>query len=202
MEINFIAENTIELNKELSILDKLALSAFPIVEKHAKYVIMSGYVAILFGRSRVSEDIDAFIERISYEKFCQISGELQKAGFWFVNSSDDKELFSMLEDDIAIRIAEHGKAIPNIEIKFPSEDLDFYTLDNPFAVFVNGKTLLVSKIEQQIAYKFHLGTEKDMEDAVYLYEIFKEQLNIDMLREYGNKLNVLTAMKKEGVLHG
>ncbi len=118
MEINFKDQNTIELDKELSVLDKLAMSVFPIIETQTK------------------------------------------------------------------------------------KEPDFFTLKNPFTVIVNGHKMLVSKIEQQIAYKFHLGTEKDIEDAVYLYEIFKERLNTDILREYGNKLNVLTAMKREGVLHG
>ena len=121
-------KNTVELHKELSMLDKLAISVFPIIEKYANYVVISGYVSILFGRTRVSEDIDAFIGKISYDKFTELSESLQEAGFWFVKSSDTKELYSMLEDGLAIRIAEHGMPFPNAEIKFPSDEADFETM--------------------------------------------------------------------------
>ena len=106
-----------------------------IIGKHANYVIISGYVAILFGRSRVSDDIDVFVEELDDKKFASLCGDLEKAGFWLVNSSAKAELFKMLEDGLAIRIAEHGKAVPNIEIKFPEEELDYFTLQNPPEVY-------------------------------------------------------------------
>lgn len=40
-----------------------------LVKNNIKYVIVSGYVAILFGRSRISEDVDLLVEHISFEKF-------------------------------------------------------------------------------------------------------------------------------------
>jgi hypothetical protein len=202
MEMKFRDENTLELRKELSVLDELAISVFSIIGKYVKYAIVSGYVSILFGRSRVSDDIDAFVEKMDFPTFNKIFQDLEKAGFWFVNSSDRKELYDMLAHKMAVRIAMREKAVPNIEIKFPSEELDSLTLDNSLSVILNGKKLHTSKIEQQIAYKFYLGTDKDIEDAVYLHKIFEKNLNKKMLIFYGNSLRVTKKMEKLGVTDG
>lgn len=61
MEID-ISDQEIILNKELNDLDNLALDFIKILDgKAVKYVLVSGYIAILFGRSRSSEDIDMFM---------------------------------------------------------------------------------------------------------------------------------------------
>ena len=45
-------------------------------------------------------------------------------------------------------------------------------------------------IESQIAFKLHLGSEKDIEDAVYLYELFEDKLDMDLLHKKCKELNV------------
>jgi hypothetical protein len=58
MEIEF-KEDKIIFNRELSLLDSFVLSFTEhLASNNIKYVIVSGYVAILFGRSRISEDVD------------------------------------------------------------------------------------------------------------------------------------------------
>ena len=54
MEI--LNKKTIKLDKELNLLDKFVLEFVRILEKHVNYVIVSGYVAILFGRARSTEE--------------------------------------------------------------------------------------------------------------------------------------------------
>ncbi|HLD41949.1 MAG TPA: hypothetical protein VJB06_02850 [archaeon] len=66
--MEFLDSRTIKLDKIENELDKFVLDFIKILEKHAKYVIVSGYVAILFGRSRGTEDIDMFIGRLAKEK--------------------------------------------------------------------------------------------------------------------------------------
>ena len=46
-----------------------------------RYVIISGYIAILFGRSRNTEDVDLFIEKIDEKKMSEWWGALEKEGF-------------------------------------------------------------------------------------------------------------------------
>ena len=69
--------NKIVFKKELNALDKLTIDFTSILNKlEIKYVLVSGYVSILFGRSRSSEDIDIIMEKISIERFKRLWAEL------------------------------------------------------------------------------------------------------------------------------
>ncbi|MEF8849138.1 MAG: hypothetical protein V5A68_08425 [Candidatus Thermoplasmatota archaeon] len=56
--MEFIYENTIVINRELSDLDKFTIDFINVLKKHTKYVIVSGYVSILLGMARASEYVD------------------------------------------------------------------------------------------------------------------------------------------------
>lgn len=45
--------------------------------------------------------------------------------------------------------------------------------------------LLISPIELQIPYKLYLSSDKDIEDAVYLWVLFREMLDGDLLQVQG-----------------
>ena len=77
-----------------TILDKFAKDFADIIEKHTKYIIVSGFVAIAHGRSRGTEDIDMIIERISKEKFILLHRELVKAGFECIQSDDAETIYN------------------------------------------------------------------------------------------------------------
>ena len=66
--MKFINARTIQLDRELSDLDIFVLDFVKVLEQHVHYVLISGYVAILFGRSRTTEDVDMFIEQLSPQK--------------------------------------------------------------------------------------------------------------------------------------
>ena len=61
--MKLIGEKAIRLDRELSELDKLVLAFVRILEKHVPYVLVSGYVAILFGRARGTEDVDFLLRQ-------------------------------------------------------------------------------------------------------------------------------------------
>lgn len=75
--MEFISKNTIKLDKEINELDKLVFKFVSILEKYSDYVIISGYVAILLGRSRSTEDIDVFIREMDFEAFSRFYDELR-----------------------------------------------------------------------------------------------------------------------------
>jgi len=189
--MEFIDEKTIKLNRELSDLDRIVLKFVNILKKHTNYVLISGYVAILFGRSRGTEDVDFIIEKISKEKFNKFYDELIKEGFWAINSDDFNELFSMLSDRLAIRFAEKNKVIPNMEVKFVKDNIDQLALNDKIKVITNSGELWISNISMQIAYKkFILKSPKDMEDANHLQKLFEiddEKINNckELLQQYG-----------------
>ena len=62
MEFKYTKNEISIKDKTISALDSLVIEFTSILNKYAKYVIVSGYVAILFGRSRTSEDIDIVVK--------------------------------------------------------------------------------------------------------------------------------------------
>lgn len=79
MEID-VSGDQITLDKELNDLDKLAIDFVRILDSSGiRYVLVSGYVAILFGRSRSSEDIDVMVEKMSEEQFLELSDKITKS---------------------------------------------------------------------------------------------------------------------------
>lgn len=194
------SEGKIIFEKVLSDLDKFVFDFIGILNSaRIKHVIISGYVSILFGRSRATEDIDLFVEAISKEKFDELMGLVEERGMWALNSTDNEELYGMLKDSLAIRIAKKGKVIPNFEIKFPKKDTDFFSLNNPLKIVVNGNEILISTLEMHIAYKLYLGSEKDIEDAMHVYEMFKNKLDTGLLNSLIDKLNVRSRAVKHGI---
>jgi len=67
--MKFIDKKTIKIDREISDLDNFTLDFIKILEKNTDYVIVSGYVAILLGRARASEDVDVIIPKIDFPKF-------------------------------------------------------------------------------------------------------------------------------------
>ena len=184
MDILF-KHNEIIFDKELNELDKFVFDFVKILEKHTDYIIVSGYVAILFGRARATEDIDITIPKFSKEKFIEFHKAVVEKGYWFLNAESMGELYSLLETKHSVRIAKQGKAIPNFEIRFVKSDSDLESFKNKIKVNVSGNTIFTSPIELQIAYKeVMLGTNKDLADALHLRELFKEHINKKLLENY------------------
>ena len=80
--------------------------------------------------------------------------------------------------------------IPNVELKFPKIALDKWGIDNKRKVILNDNDLFISPLELQIPFKLYLGTEKDIEDARFLYTLLKENLDIPLLEEFNRKLKI------------
>ena len=192
MEFEF-TEKRIKFSRELSDIDKFVMRFVGILnDTEVSYIIISGYIPILFGRSRTTEDVDMFIKNITNDKIEKLSAKIENSGMWIINRSD-QSIYEMLKSGTAIRVAEKLKAIPNIEVKITN---DHNVWKDRIEVILNGFPLYVSGIESQIAFKFYLGSEKDIEDAVHLYEVFKDNLDMDKLTDRCKRLNVIKEMNK------
>lgn len=190
MELRF-SGNSIIFDKELNRLDKITINFTGILNRlNIKYVIISGYVAILFGRSRNSEDIDIFIEKLDFKDFKRLWDELNKEFECIITASCESAYKDYLLDNNSIRFSEKGEYLPNVEIKFAKANLDFWSIENRKKVILNGNEMFVSPIELQIPYKFLLGSEKDIEDAYHLYNVFKEFLDLELLKDFSKKLKI------------
>lgn len=78
MELKY-SKDSLEIKRVLSDLDNFLLNFVKILNLlKIRYVIISGYVAILFGRSRATEDIDMFVDNIGKETFTRLLKEIEK----------------------------------------------------------------------------------------------------------------------------
>ena len=196
MDFN-LEKKEIRSNKILNELDKFMIDFANILEKHTSYVIVSGYVSILLGRSRASEDIDLLIPEINLNNFIKMFEDLLLNGYECANTSNSKEAFDMFHEH-AIRFYKKIP-VPNIEFKLITNNIQKIAFDDRIKVILKDKILYISPLELQIAYKLHLiapgnfdevSSDKDFEDAKHLYELFKDKLNKDKLLCYVNLLKV------------
>lgn len=187
--MEFLDKKTIKLDKIINELDKFVFKFINILKKHANYVIVSGYVAILLGRDRGTDDIDIIIPKMDKPKLQLLYDDLMKNRFWCLNSSDIEDLYYLLINKHSIRFSIEPNISPNAEIKFSKDEYDDIALNNPIIIKINEKELRTSFLELQIAYKEEvLKSNKDLEDAKHLREIAKDFLNEHLIHEYKKKL--------------
>jgi len=180
----------ISFKKDLNKLDELAL-LFSERLSAAKihHVFLSGYVAILFGRNRQSEDIDVVCERVPFRTFAGFWADINKEFECIITSNARTAYNEYLNEGMAIRFARRGEFIPNVEMKIGTTTMHREALSYSLTVAINKRTLPISPLEQQIAYKLYMGSEKDVEDARFLFKLFEENIDKDKLGRY------LTALK-------
>lgn len=163
--------------EDRTILDKFTEDFCAIMEKYAKYIVCSGFVAIAHGRTRGTEDIDMIIEKISEEKFLELHKDLVKNGFRCIQSDNPKKLYDKyLQDGISIRyvLKSENFAPPEMEVKFAKDKLDEQQIKDRQKLPLTGLNIYFSSIESNIAFKEeYLKSEKDMEDAKYLRIVYK-----------------------------
>ncbi|MEW6603744.1 MAG: hypothetical protein AB1351_03525 [Thermoproteota archaeon] len=190
MEID-VSGGRITLDKELNDLDELVIDFVKVLDRSGiRYVLVSGYVAILFGRSRSSEDIDVIVEKMSEERFLALSEEIRTSFDCIITDSPKSAYENYLSQRASIRFARKGEFVPNIEFMFPkAESLDNWVLENRRQVVLNGIHLNISPIELQIPYKLFLGSSKDIEDARHLYKLFEDALDRALLAQFLIKLD-------------
>ncbi len=190
MELTYEQERIVIAGKIMTALDEFVLDFLKILEKYTDYVIVSGYVVVLFGRARGTEDVGIIIRYMEKDLFDSLHQELTGKGYYFLNPEGPEGLYEMLEEKLGIRIAEEDTIIPNIELKFLKDDFDKHSIEKRVEVIVGENRLFVSPPELQIPYKLYLGGDKDVEDAVYLWEILKEGIDKRVLSQFMEALHV------------
>lgn len=148
---------------------------------------VAGYVAILTGRSRSTEDIDVLLEHIDTETVERLTSRLEREGMWGPAMPLDS-MDEMLEDNIWV--ARDGEMVPHLEVKFVADRLDRASLDSSIVAKIAGAELPIGPLELQIAYKLWLGGDTDFADAVHLYAIFGESLRKRELERWVEDLGI------------
>jgi hypothetical protein len=165
--------------KHRTILDVFGADFARILERHAKYVIVAGFVAIAHGRSRGTEDVDVITEHIPKERFAKLHEELAEKGFECIQSDSSDEIYGdYLSKNLSVRYIRKGSHIPQIELKLSKDALDDYQIETRKKLPFTGLDLYFSSIEMNIAFKEELlKSEKDMEDARHLRIVYGTKIN-------------------------
>lgn len=172
----------------MNILEKFVRDFVGIVERHAEYIVVSGFVAISHGRSRGTEDVDIIVRRISFEKFDELNKDLAENGFKCLQSDDTEILYDYLINGDSIRYIRKGEYLPEMEFKFAKDELDDFQFSTKTKLPLSGMAdIWFSNIEMNVAFKEELlKTEKDLADAEHLRIVYEEELDerlIDEIKE-------------------
>lgn len=171
-------------------LDELAIDFSRILaDLGVEHAFVAGYVAILTGRARATENIDVLVESLSESAVEALAERLADEGYWGP-AMPLEEMYGNLDAGTNIWVAPDGQTTPHLEVKFPTDDFDDASLANAIPAHVGDATVPVGPLELQIAYKLYLGAQKDFEDAAHLYALFRESLRPMRLEHWAKKLDV------------
>lgn len=189
------------MNREIddrNVLDKFAEDFCNVVDKHVKYIVVSGFVAISHGRNRGTIDIDMIIERVSFDKFRELHADLVKNGFECLQSSKVEDIYDYLNKGDSVRYAREGRYLPpEMDIKFVKDELDLFQLAHRKKLPLTEIDIWFSDIETNIAFKEELlKNDKDIEDANHLRIIYKEEINEGYINEIKKMIKKLRLKEK------
>lgn len=171
-------------------LDELAIEFTSLLDElDIQHVYVAGYLAILTGRSRATEDVDVLIERLDEEQINQLVNQLEDGNMWGP-AMPLEDMYTMLSEGDNIWVAPEEQVIPHIEAKFVRDETDHASLSNSITAHIGDAELPVGPLELQIPYKLYLGTQKDIEDAAHLYALFGERLREGQIEQWVTKLGV------------
>ncbi|OYR85668.1 hypothetical protein DJ71_07410 [Halorubrum sp. E3] len=185
-----LTDRGLVVDREPNRLDELALESSRVLSRlDIDHVFVAGYVAILAGRSRSTEDVDVFIERCSSERIDDLVAELEREGYWGP-AMPLSNTYENLASGTNIWVAPDGEMTPHLEVKFPNDEFDRASLANAIDAHVGSETVPIGPLELQIAYKLSLGGRTDLEDAAHLYTVFGETLSRNRLETWVERLDV------------
>ena len=180
-----------------TILDRFLEDFVIIVDKHCKYIVVSGFVAIAHGRSRGTEDIDMIIEKLDKKKFFFLHNELVEKGFECIQSENPEIVYDYLKNSVSVRYTRKGEFLPEMEVKFAKDELDEIQIKERVKLEFTNLDVWFSSIETNIAFKEeYLKSDKDIEDAKHLRIIYEGKIDEEKIEEIKERIRKLRMGKK------
>ncbi len=176
------------IDRDPNELDDLAIRFTTILDDLGiEHVYVSGYIAVLTGRSRATEDIDVLLDRIDESTIDRLAARLTDDGLW--GPAMPLERMSEMLDD-SIWVALDGEIVPHLEVKFVTDRFDRAALADRLVAEIGKAELPIGPLELQIAYKLWMGSQTDFEDALHLFTLFEETLSTAELERWVETLEV------------
>ncbi len=181
--------------EDKNVLDNFTIDFCRVTERHCRYIVVSGYVAIASGRSRATEDIDMITEKMSRDKFLEFHNDLDKNGFECMQTSIGEEIFDdylAQGDNVRYTRKENKLYPPEMDIHFAEDELDEWQLKEREKINFTGLDIWFSSVEFNIAFKEELLKDnKDMEDAMHLRAVFKEKISEEKINKIKSRIREL-----------
>jgi hypothetical protein len=174
--------------KAINSIDREVLGFIKLFDHN--YVIISGYIPIALGRGRTTEDIDMFVEFKDKTDFHKFYEKMRKNGYNMLNGESEEDAYDLLSEGLSLRVIKGDEVFPNLEMKFPKKASDFYSMEHKIILEFGVASILISPLELQIAYKLYLGSDKDYEDARYIYDFAKNILVAKKLKQFIKELKI------------
>lgn len=175
--------------EDINILNKFTTDFCKIVEKHCKYIVVSGFTAISTGRTRGTEDIDIIIPKLNKKLFFKLHNDLLKK-FEVLETNEFEEVYQKLKEGSNVRYIYINQLLPNMELKFAKDKIDETGLLNRIKIKLTNLDIWFAPIESNIAFKETiLQSEKDKEDALHLRETFESIIDEDIIKYFKKLIN-------------
>jgi hypothetical protein len=190
MNIKF-EDNEIILRKGISQLDSSVLDFSDILKRNnIRHVIISGYIPILFGKNGEIENIDILIQNISFEKFLKLWLEIENT-YQCKNTNDPVDAYNAyLKNYHPVSISKKECNIPYFKLKIIKHEIDRYVLKYRKIIRLGERHLYITPVEMEISFNLSRGSEKGIEDARYLYNLFNENLDKALMDRYLKELKI------------
>jgi hypothetical protein len=149
-----LLDGTLVVDREPNDLDDLAVRFSTILDDLGiNHVFISGYIAILAGRSRATEDIDVLLEPLDRTSVERLATRLQDENLWGPAMPLDS-MTDMLAGGDNIWVARDGEMVPHLEVKFVDDEYDRASLDNSITARLTciAAEIPIGPLELQIAY--------------------------------------------------
>lgn len=169
----------------MNMLSKFVVNFCKIVEKHCKYVVVSGFLVISAGRSRATEDIDIIIPKLSIQEFEALNNDLYRNFVLFhLDGMSIERVYGYLSD-LNVRYVYRNQVVPNMKLRFAKNEVDEDNLENRQKISITDLDIFFPPIECAIVYKeYCLGYDKDIEDAFHLRNVFADEIDDDEIKRY------------------
>jgi hypothetical protein len=185
-----LRDDELVVERSANELDELAIAFSEMLSQlDIDHVFIAGYVAILTGRARATDDIDVLIERLPESDIGDLVETLEANDYWGP-AMPLEEMYDNLSSDTNIWVAPDDQMTPHLEVKFPTDEFDRASLAHAIDAHIADATIPIGPLELQIAYKLYLGSRTDFEDAAHLYTLFRESLRSERLESWVEKLDV------------
>lgn len=185
-----LRDDELVVERSANELDELAIAFSEMLSQlDIDHVFIAGYVAILTGRARATDDIDVLIERLPESDIGDLVETLEANDYWGP-AMPLEEMYDNLSSDTNIWVAPDDQMTPHLEVKFPTDEFDRASLAHAIDAHIADATIPIGPLELQIAYKLYLGSRTDFEDAAHLYTLFRESLRAERLESWVEKLDV------------